>query len=138
WRYFMWNFVGRQNDNLGQMGNLTDGNWLSGIKAIDNMRLGGQYALPKAEKENPSRNQFYFFPLLLGIIGLCWHYRTNKKDMGIVSLFFFFTGLAIVLYLNDTPIQPRERDYVYVGAFYAFSIWIGFSVIGLTQLFKKK
>lgn len=138
WRYFMWNFVGRQNDENGQLGNLTDGNWLSGIKAVDNLRLGGQYALPKAQEKHPSNNHFYFLPLLLGIIGIYWHYRWDKKNMGIVSLLFFFTGLAIVLYLNDTPLQPRERDYVYVGAFYAFAIWIGFSVIALSEVLAKK
>lgn len=138
WRYFMWNFVGKQNDESGQLGNLTDGNWLSGIKPIDNMRLGGQYDLPLSAKQNPAQNHFYFLPLLLGIIGLGWHYRNHKKDMGLVLLLFFFTGLAIVLYLNDTPIQPRERDYAYVGAFYAFAIWIGLGVIALTSLAKRK
>jgi hypothetical protein len=138
WRYFMWNFVGRQNDESGQVGNLTDGNWLSGIKPIDNLRLGGQYSLPSAAEKDPSNNHFYFLPLILGLIGLVWHYRVNKKDMAIIALLFFFTGLAIVLYLNDTPLQPRERDYVYVGAFYAFSIWIGFSVIALSNFLKKK
>jgi len=137
-RYFMWNFVGRQNDESGQLGNLTDGNWLSGIKAVDNLRLGGQYDLPSSLEKNPSNNHFYFLPLLLGIIGIAWHYRQQKRDMAIVALLFFFTGLAIVLYLNDTPLQPRERDYVYVGAFYAFAIWIGFSVMALTSLFAKK
>jgi len=137
-RYFLWNFVGRQNDETGQFGNLTDGNWLSGIRAVDNIRLGGQNALPAAAKNDPSRNEFYFLPLILGIIGLGWHYRQHKKDMAILALLFFFTGLAIVLYLNDTPLQPRERDYVYVGAFYTFAIWIGFSVIALTNLLKKK
>lgn len=137
-RYFMWNFVGRQNDESGQLGNPTDGNWLSGIRAIDHMRLGGQYALPTAAKNDPARNQFYFLPLLLGIIGLIWHYRMHRKDMAILSLLFFFTGLAIVLYLNDTPLQPRERDYVYVGAFYTFSIWVGFSVIAISHLLKKR
>ncbi|MGK9119612.1 glycosyltransferase family 117 protein [Olivibacter jilunii] len=138
WRYFMWNFVGRQNDESGQFGNLTDGNWLSGIKAIDHMRLGGQYDLPSSVKQDPSRNHFYFLPLLLGLIGLGWHYQHNRKDMSIVLLLFFFTGLAIVLYLNDTPMQPRERDYAYVGAFYAFAIWIGLGVIALTSLAKKR
>ncbi|WP_134088388.1 DUF2723 domain-containing protein [Olivibacter sp. XZL3] len=138
WRYFMWNFVGRQNDESGQIGNLTDGNWLSGIKPIDNMRLGGQYDLPTSAKKDPSRNQFYFLPLMLGLIGLAWHYRNGRKDMGIVLLLFFFTGLAIVLYLNDTPIQPRERDYAYVGSFYTFAIWIGLGLVALTNLVKKK
>lgn len=137
WRYFMWNFVGRQNDESGQLGNLTDGNWASGIKVIDNMRLGGQYDLPSSAKKDPSSNHFYFLPFILGLIGLFWHYRHNKKDTSILLLLFFFTGLAIVLYLNDTPIQPRERDYAYVGSFYTFSIWIGLGVIALTNFVKK-
>lgn len=138
WRYFMWNFVGRQNDESGQLGNFTDGNWLSGIKPIDNLRLGGQNDLPSSIENDPSNNHFYFLPLILGLIGLIWHYRSSKRDATIVTLLFFFTGLAIVLYLNDTPQQPRERDYVYVGAFYAFSIWIGFSVIALTKFLRKR
>lgn len=138
WRYFMWNFVGRQNDESGQLANLKDGNWLSGIKPIDNLRLGGQYALPQSAQNDPSANHFYFLPLLLGIMGLLWHYRSSKRDMTVVGLLFFFTGLAIVLYLNDTPMQPRERDYVYAGAFYAFAIWIGLSVMAITKLINNK
>jgi hypothetical protein len=136
-RYFMWNFAGRQNDQQGH-GDYTSGNWISGIKPIDNMRLGGQYALPDAAKDDVSRNEFYFLPLLLGLIGAFWHFRRQQADAGVVGLLFFFTGLAIVLYLNQSPLQPRERDYAYAGSFYAFTIWIGLGVIGLTEWISKK
>ncbi|NGM63608.1 DUF2723 domain-containing protein [Sphingobacterium sp. SGG-5] len=136
-RYFMWNFVGRQNDVQGQ-GSLTEGNWISGIKPIDNMLVGGQYDLPDSEKENPSRNTYFFLPLLLGLFGAYWHFGKRQKDALVVFLLFFFTGLAIVLYLNQTPLQPRERDYAYAGSFYAFSIWIGLGVLALKEFFKKK
>lgn len=136
-RYFMWNFAGRQNHEQGH-GNYTDGNWISGIKFIDQMRLGGQDSLPEAELSNPSRNTFYFLPLILGIIGALWHFKRNQKDAGIVGLLFFFTGLAIVLYLNQNPLQPRERDYAYAGSFYAFAIWIGLGVIGISDWLQKK
>ncbi len=136
-RYFMWNFVGRQNDVQGH-GSLTEGNWISGIKPIDNMLVGGQYDLPTSEKENPSRNTYFFLPLLLGLIGAYWHFGKNQKDALVVFLLFFFTGLAIVLYLNQTPLQPRERDYAYAGSFYAFSIWIGLGVLALREFFTKK
>ena len=138
WRYFMWNFAGRQNDEVGQLGNATDGNWISGIPFVDQLRLPGQKALPSFSLTDPSRNTLYFLPLILGIIGLIWHYKSHKKDMIIVGLLFFFTGIAIVLYLNDTPLQPRERDYVYAGAFYAFAVWVGLSVPGLYHLLKKR
>ncbi len=136
-RYFMWNFVGRQNEESGQMGNLTDGNWLSGIPALDNLRLGGQYELPDAQQNDPSRNTFFFLPLLLGIAGLIWQFSKDRKSAFLLALFFFFTGLAIVLYLNDTPLQPRERDYVYVGSFYVFAIWIGFGFLALYQCLER-
>ncbi len=136
-RYFMWNFVGRQNDVQGH-GSLTEGNWISGIKPIDNMLVGGQYDLPDSEKENPSRNTYFFLPLVLGLIGAYWHFGKNQKDGLVVFLLFFFTGLAIVLYLNQAPLQPRERDYAYAGSFYAFSIWIGLGVLALKEFFRKK
>ena len=136
-RYFMWNFVGRQNHEQGH-GSHTDGNWISGIKFIDQMHVGGQNALPQAELSNPSRNTFYFLPLIIGIIGALWHFKRNQKDAVIVGLLFFFTGLAIVLYLNQNPLQPRERDYAYAGSFYAFAIWIGFGVIGISEWLQKK
>src|SRR5690606_31534624 len=136
-RYFMWNFVGRQNDQQGH-GNFTDGNWISGIKFIDQIRLGGQNALPESQENNPSRNTYFFLPLILGILGAFWHFKRNQKDAGIVALLFFFTGIAIVLYLNQTPLQPRERDYAFAGSFYAFAIWIGFGVFAITDFIKKK
>jgi len=136
-RYFMWNFVGRQNDQQGQ-GSFTEGNWISGIKPIDNIRLGGQYALPTSELENPGRNTYFFLPLILGILGALWQFKQQQRDASVVALLFFFTGLAIVLYLNQTPLQPRERDYAYAGSFYAFCIWIGMGVIWIADLLSKK
>src|SRR5690606_17019550 len=115
-----------------------DGNWISGIKFIDQIRLGGQNALPDSQKSNPSRNTYFFLPLILGIIGAFWHFKRNQKDAGIVGLLFFFTGLAIVLYLNQSPLQPRERDYAFAGSFYAFAIWIGFGVLAISDFLKKK
>lgn len=135
-RYFAWNFIGRQNDEQGH-GDFIHGNWLSGIKFIDNMLLGGQNDLPESELQNKAFNRFYFLPFILGIIGAVWHFRRNQKDAGIVALLFFFTGLAIVLYLNQNPLQPRERDYAYTGSFYAFAIWIGLGVAGIAAMLKK-
>lgn len=136
-RYFFWNFVGRQNDQKGD-GSFTEGNWVTGIKPIDQARLGGQDALPESLTTDPSNNKFYGLPLILGIIGALWHFKRHQKDAGIVGLLFFFTGLAIVLYLNQTPLQPRERDYAYAGSFYAFAIWIGLGVIGVADILQKK
>lgn len=137
WRYFMWNFAGRQNDIQGH-GNITDGNWLSGIKAIDEYRLGPQDNLPDYLAKNTSRNELYFLPLILGLIGMFFHFRKNVKDASVVMMMFFFTGIAIVIYLNQYPYQPRERDYAYVGSFYAFAFWIGLGVYGLYDLISKK
>ena len=137
-RYFMWNFVGRQNDQQPLFNSYTEGNWISGIKFIDQWRLGGQDALPGLLKADPSRNAFYFLPLILGLVGLIWHLKQHRRDTAVVGLLFFFTGLAIVLYLNQSPLQPRERDYAYAGSFYAFAIWIGLGVIGLTDFLKKR
>ncbi|MFD1628804.1 DUF2723 domain-containing protein [Pseudopedobacter beijingensis] len=131
-RYFMWNFAGRQNDEQGY-GEYTKGNWISGIKPIDAMRLGNQSELPKSITENNAYNRLYFLPLILGIIGAFWHFKRNQKDAGVVGLLFFFTGLAIVIYLNQTPNQPRERDYAYAGSFYAFAIWIGLAVFAISE-----
>ena len=136
-RYFAWNFIGRQNDEQGH-GNYTQGNWLSGIKFIDNMLLGGQYELPKSQIENGGFNRYYFLPFILGIIGAMWHFKQNQKDAGIVGLLFFFTGVAIVLYLNQNPLQPRERDYAFTGSFYAFAIWIGLGVAGIADFLRPK
>jgi MFS family permease len=134
-RYFMWNFVGRQNDVESQPG-AKNGNWLSGIGLIDNARLGSQNDLP-ASMDNPARNKFYFLPLILGLIGLIFHLNTNKRDTLVVALLFLMTGLAIVFYLNQYPYQPRERDYAYAGSFYAFAIWIGLGVLGIYNYLKK-
>ena len=129
WRYFMWNFVGRQND-IESQGELNHGNWISGISFIDNARLGDQDNIP-ACLQNPGRTTYYFLPLILGICGLIWLLKKDLKQSWIVFLLFFMTGLAIVIYLNQTPQQPRERDYSYAGSFYAFAIWIGFGVIAI-------
>lgn len=130
WRYFMWNFAGRQNDLQGH-GGIMDGNWISGIKAIDSQRLGNQDLLPSSALNNKARNSLYLLPFLLGLIGLVHQLFRNVRDWTVVMLLFFFTGLAIVLYLNQAPYQPRERDYAYVGSFYAFAIWIGLGVFAL-------
>ncbi|MBR5146120.1 MAG: DUF2723 domain-containing protein [Bacteroidales bacterium] len=135
WRYFMWNFVGRQNDIQGH-GELEYGNWLSGIKFIDEARLGKQTDLPKS-MSNSGRTTFFFLPLILGLIGLFYHIKKDIKDSWVVFLLFFMTGLAIVIYLNQTPFQPRERDYAYAGSFYAFCIWIGIGVMGVMELLQK-
>ena len=135
-RYFMWNFAGRQNDLQGS-GEIEHGNWITGIKFIDNMLVGNQDLLPKELKENKGHNVFYCLPLLLGIIGLLWQaYRGQKgiQQFWVVFFLFFMTGIAIVLYLNQTPSQPRERDYAYAGSFYAFAIWIGMGVAGIIRL----
>ena len=140
WRYFMWNFVGRQND-IESQGELNHGNWLSGISFIDNARLGDQDNIPACMK-NPGRTTYYFLPLILGLIGLFWLLKRDLKQSWIIFLLFFLTGLAIVIYLNQTPNQPRERDYSYAGSFYAFAIWIGFGVIAIidwiNRLMKKQ
>ena len=144
WRYFMWNFAGRQNDIQGN-GEWEHGNWITGIPFLDNMRLGDQSKLPSELRENKGRNVFYCLPLLLGLIGLLWQlFKNDEKDkgegekqFGIVFFLFFMTGLAIVLYLNQTPMQPRERDYAYAGSFYAFSIWVGLGVAGIAYYLNK-
>ncbi len=129
-RYFMWNFVGRQDNEDGQFGG-KDGNWLSGVKPLDAIRLGSQKNLPPSIVENKAYNRFFFLPLIIGLIGAVWHFKRNQKDAGIIGLLFVFTGVAIVVYLNSVPVEPRERDYAYVGSFYAFAIWIGLGVFGL-------
>ncbi|HNP98385.1 MAG TPA: DUF2723 domain-containing protein [Bacteroidia bacterium] len=137
WRYFMWNFVGRQNDLQGP-GGITKGNWISGIKFIDEMRLGPQDNLPESMTNNKARNMMFFLPFILGIIGMVYHYSRDNKDAWVVMLLFFFTGVAIVIYLNGTPLQPRERDYAYAGSYYAFAIWIGLGVLSLYEFLKKR
>ncbi|MHB1922132.1 MAG: glycosyltransferase family 117 protein, partial [Chitinophagaceae bacterium] len=136
WRYFMWNFAGRQNDLQG-LGNVRDGNWISGIPFIDNLRLGDQSKMPDSLKNNKAHNKLYFLPLILGILGLVFQMERDKKNALVVFLLYFFTGIAIILYLNQAGPQPRERDYSYVGSFYAFSIWIGLGVLYVYELFKK-
>ncbi|MEE1944626.1 DUF2723 domain-containing protein [Pedobacter sp. KR3-3] len=133
WRYFAWNFVGRQNDEQGQ-GAIHQGNWLSGIKPIDALHLGNQDKLPPSIKENAGYNLFYGLPLVLGLLGMAYLYRKNKKDGLVVALLFFCTGLAIILYINQDPLQVRERDYAYVGSFYAFAILIGIGVLAVKEL----
>ena len=139
WRYFMWNFAGRQNDLQGN-GELEHGNWITGISFLDNARLGDQSKLPDELKENKGHNVFYCLPLLLGLIGLFWQaYRGQRgiRQFWVVFFLFFMTGLAIVIYLNQTPMQPRERDYAYAGSFYAFAIWCGMGVAAIIDLLKK-
>ena len=135
-RYFMWNFAGRQNDTQSH-GGIENGNWISGINFLDEMRLGKQTDLPLS-MQSPARNTYYLLPLLLGVIGMLFHFNKNYKDGLVVALLFFMTGLAIVIYLNQTPFQPRERDYAYAGSFYAFAIWIGLGIISLWEVLTKK
>ena len=139
WRYFMWNFAGRQND-IQSSGEIEHGNWITGIPFIDNALVGNQEFLPKDLKENKGHNVFYCLPLLLGLIGLFWqayHSQRGIQQFWVVFFLFFMTGIAIVLYLNQTPAQPRERDYAYAGSFYAFAIWIGMGVAGVIRLLRE-
>ncbi len=148
WRYFMWNFAGRQNDIQGHYFNddgtrdYMNGNWICGIKAIDEARLGPQANMPDHMKNNKARNVYYLLPLLLGIAGLVYHVSKNKKDAFIVFIMFSMTGIAIGIYLNMPPRQPRERDYAFVGSFSFYAIWIGLGVMALadwlTKLFKRE
>ena len=140
WRYFMWNFAGRQND-IQSHGEIEHGNWITGIPFIDNFLVGNQELLPSDLKNNKGHNVFFCLPLILGLIGLFWQgYRGEKgvQQFWVVFFLFFMTGLAIVFYLNQTPMQPRERDYAYAGSFYAFAIWIGMGVAGIAQWLQKK
>lgn len=132
WRYFSWNFIGRQNDIQGQ-GSITEGNWLSGIKPIDAVHLGNQSKLPPSILTNKGYNLFYGLPFILGLIGLIYLWRKNRNDALVVITLFFCTGIAIILYINQDPLQVRERDYAYVGSFYAFAIVIGLSVLALKE-----
>ncbi len=129
-RYFMWNFSGRQNDHQGH-GDFLDGNWMTGISFIDEAHVGNQKSLPEFELKQKARNFFFAIPFILGLLGMIYHFRKHAENAWVVLLLFFFTGLAIVLYLNQYPYQPRERDYAYAGSFYAFAIWIGFGVLAL-------
>jgi len=138
-RYFMWNFSGRQSD-IQSNGEITNGNWITGINFLDSIRLGDQSTLPQEFKSNKARNKYYLLPFLLGIVGIVFMYNRGiegKKDLWTVTLLFLMTGFAILVYLNQAPLQPRERDYAYAGSFYAFTIWIGIGVLGLYETLKK-
>lgn len=138
-RYFMWNFVGKQNDTQSH-GGFQNGNWISGIKFLDEAKIGPQENLPDFMKNEPSRNAYYFLPLLFGLIGLFYQYNRGKKgkeSFAVTMMLFVFTGIAIVVYLNQYPFQPRERDYAYAGSYYAFAIWIGLAVPALYSVVQK-
>ncbi len=141
WRYFLWNFVGRQSD-VQSTGEITGGNWLSGIKFIDQLYLGPQDDIPSDMAANKGRNTYYFLPFILGIAGLIFQLNRDKRNFAVVMWLFFMMGIAMILYFNTTPSEPRERDYVFAGSFYAFCIWIGFGVMavyqGIAKLFKKE
>lgn len=136
-RYFMWNFAGKQNDIQGY-GNKRDGNWISGISIMDNARLGDQSQMPESIRTNKAHNKFFMLPFVLGIIGFVYQFIRNRKDWIVTFLLFFFTGIAIVIYLNQPGNQPRERDYAFVGSFYVFAIWIGLSVVAFVRLALEK
>ncbi len=139
WRYFMWNFAGRQNDiHSPSPGDIFIGNWESGIGFIDNIRLGDQSDAPGYLKDNPGKNHYYMLPLLLGLIGLFFQFGRDKRGSWLTFLMFFMTGIAIVIYLNQPPFQVRERDYAYAGSFYAFSIWIGLAVAAVYSWISEK
>ena len=138
-RYFMWNFSGKQNDVQGIWNaNVRDGNWITGIPLIDNALYGDQSLMPDSSKNNKAHNRLFMLPLILGILGILYQYKKNEKDAFVSFLLFFFTGIAIVLYLNQAGNQPRERDYAYVGSFYAFAIWIGLGVLQVIDWLSKK
>ncbi|MBN2762753.1 MAG: DUF2723 domain-containing protein, partial [Bacteroidales bacterium] len=137
-RYFMWNFSGRQNDiQCHSRYEITKGNWITGIPFIDEIRLGNQDELPDNLLNNKARNRYFMLPLLLGLVGLLYHYSRHVKDFWVVMVLFIMTGIAIVIYLNQYPNQPRERDYAYAGSFYAFAIWIGLGVLALYEVLRK-
>ena len=136
-RYLLWNFVGKQNDIQGKYDNL-DGNWLSGINFIDELHLGSQKELPSDVTNNKGRNTYYFIPFILGLIGLMYHAQRDRKSFYVLLALFLFTGLALKIYLNERPFEPRERDYALVGSFYVFAIWIGFGVYAIYEIIKEK
>ncbi len=137
WRYFLWNFVGRQNDWQGD-GGLVSGNWLSGVKFIDSIYLGPQDDIPYEMKNNKARNTYFFLPFILGMLGMLWQLARDKRGFVVVMLLFFMMGIALVLYFNTAPGEPRERDYVYAGSFYAFSIWLGLGVMAVRGWLAKR
>ncbi len=136
WRYFLWNFAGRQSDEQNIDGNIIDGNWYTGVSFIDSERLGDQSKIPSAISGNKAHNKFFFLPLILGLIGMIYHLLKAPKDWLIILLLFVFTGIAIIVYLNSKPAEPRERDYAYAGSFYAFAFWIGIGVYALFDMAK--
>ncbi len=136
WRYFMWNFAGRQDDVQGQKTDL-HGNWLSGISFLDELRLGTQDNLPSDVKNNKARNTYYLLPLILGVLGVVFHFKNDMKTFWVLLVLFLFTGLALKVYLNERPFEPRERDYALVGSFYVFAMWIGFGVYALYEMLKE-
>ncbi len=136
-RYFLWNFVGRQSDIQGH-GNSADGNWISGITPFDKARLGPQTGLPDGADNNKARNTLFGLPFILGLLGLWYQLKKDNKNFTVVALLFFFTGIAIVVYLNQKPFEPRERDYAYAGSFYAFAFWIGLGVLAIYDFLEKK
>ena len=136
WRYLMWNFVGRQSDNQGKYDNL-DGNWISGIKFLDSIHLGSQDKLPSDVLNNKGRNVYFFLPFILGLIGIMYHANKDLKSFYVLLALFLFTGIALKIYLNERPFEPRERDYALVGSFYVFAIWIGFGVYSLYESIQK-
>ncbi|WP_310557267.1 DUF2723 domain-containing protein [Flavobacterium sp.] len=136
WRYLMWNFVGRQNDKQGEYG-LTEGNWLSGINMLDEIRLGSQDNLSQDMKNNKGRNTYFFLPFIIGLIGFFFHAKKDLKSFYVLLALFLFTGIALKIYLNERPFEPRERDYALVGSFYVFAIWIGIGVYAIFDFIKK-
>lgn len=135
-RYFLWNFVGRQNDIQGH-GNATDGNWMSGLPVLENPNIGVQKNLPDGADFNKAKNVLYGLPFILGLLGLYYHIKKDKRNAAVVGLLFFFTGIAIVIYLNQKPHEPRERDYAYAASFYAFAFWIGIGVLAIFDMVQK-
>ena len=135
-RYFMWNFSGRQND-VQSTGGPVNGNWITGINFLDAPRTGSVKGMPEDMKNDPSRNRYFLLPLLLGLVGFLWHFNRDVRNWWIVLLLFVMTGIAIVIYLNQYPNQPRERDYAYAASFYAFTVWIGLGVLALFELLRK-
>jgi hypothetical protein len=137
WRYFFWNFIGRQNDEQGY-GDITKGNWISGITFLDEWRLGPQTTMPESMKSNRAKNTYFFLPLILGLIGVFYHFKKAKEDASVVMTLFLFTGFFIILYLNFPAHQPRERDYAYVGSYQTFMIWVGLGVLAIVDWLAKK
>jgi len=137
WRYFMWNFAGKQNDVQG-LGNVRDGNWITGISFIDNQMLGDQSRMPSSSTNNKAHNKLFLLPFLLGILGCVYQFTRDRKDWIVNFLLFFMTGIAVVLYLNQPGNQPRERDYAYVGSFYGYAVWLGLAVVAIVRMVRER